>query len=278
MNQFYKKSLSKILAYIDKNPDGDLSLASLAQLARISKFHFHRIFKTYMGLSLGDYVKLKRLEKGLWQIIKTEQSILEIALDSGYDNHSAFSRAFQKEMGCSPKEFREQYKKNKELLLTKLHKNKPKFEGFEERKETPVLFLQKKGSYYESAPKAWGSLLNLLEQSGLDSKEQTYFGLTQDDPNEDLNKEELRFNLCLLDQGQNLAKLEQGFLPAGSYAVFSHNGPMERLADSYYFIYGQWLSENELILGDLRPFFEYINPFSEQQKVSCKIYFPINKQ
>ena len=101
---------------------------------------------------LGDGCQTQAFGKGLWQIIKTEQSILEIALD--FITIQLFLGLFKNQMGC-PKEFREQYKKNKELLLTKLHKNKPKFEGFEERKETPVLFLQKRGAIMNQLQKHW---------------------------------------------------------------------------------------------------------------------------
>lgn len=70
----------------------------LSKIAHVSKFHFHRIFKEYMGISLGQYIKLKRLESGMWKLIYSENKTLEIALDSGYEDHASFTRAFKKEI------------------------------------------------------------------------------------------------------------------------------------------------------------------------------------
>ena len=97
----HKAAILTVLEYIDSHRDSDLNLDLLCNVAHISKFHFHRIFKEYMGLSLGVYSKLKRLESGMWKLVYTDDTTLSIALSSGYTNHSAFTRAFTKELSSA---------------------------------------------------------------------------------------------------------------------------------------------------------------------------------
>lgn len=126
-----REAITRVLAYIDSHRNESLDLEMLSKVARISKFHFHRIFKEYMGISLGLYIKLKRLGSGMWKLIHTSDNTLEIALDSGYEDQASFTRAFSKEMGCSPKEFRKNFYINKKLALNKMHETTPIFIGYD---------------------------------------------------------------------------------------------------------------------------------------------------
>ena len=59
-----KAAIKRVLAHIDLHKDKELSLETLAKVARISKYHFYRLFLGYMGVSLGQYIKLARIERG----------------------------------------------------------------------------------------------------------------------------------------------------------------------------------------------------------------------
>lgn len=284
MNNFYKKSMTKVLAYIDSHLDDDLSLEKLSKLSGLSSYHFHRLFKSFLGLSLGEYVKLKRLESGMWKLIYTDKNILEIALDSGYENHSAFTRAFTKEMGIAPKEFKKNFEKNQKLILNKLHKNPPIFKDFGQRKETTIFYMRKFGSYFISAKEAWSALLEDLRSKGLMPEKQVFYGISQDNPNDpDTKKDKLRFDVCVelsheLEKIKHQLEAKRASLPSGNYAVFLHKGPVERLSDSYFSIYGKWIFENNVTLRHLRPFIKYIDPFTKEihaNKTTCEIYLPI---
>ena len=135
----YRAAIARVLAHIDYHRDSELDLDNLAKIARVSKFHFHRVFKEYMGISIGQYVKLKRLETGMWKLIHTTQNTLEIAMVAGYESHAAFTRAFKKEMGCSPKDFKERFIKDQKLAMSKLQINPPVFLGF--KKLTAIKIL-----------------------------------------------------------------------------------------------------------------------------------------
>lgn len=97
----YEKVIAKSLKFIDENLDGHLTLNSIAFQVGYSSFHFSRIFKQHMGISLMDYVKKRRLIKASNEIIEGKR-IIDAALDSGYQSSAGFTKAFRKEFGFSP--------------------------------------------------------------------------------------------------------------------------------------------------------------------------------
>ena len=72
----------------------------------MSVSHLHRTFKEVTHFSFGDYVRLRRISRSLSCIKDGDESILQIALGSGYTTHEAFTRAFKKAVGLSPGLFR----------------------------------------------------------------------------------------------------------------------------------------------------------------------------
>ena len=55
MNKYYKNQFNKVLEYIHLNLDGELDIKTLAKVAFISEFHFHRLMKSFLGEALGIY-------------------------------------------------------------------------------------------------------------------------------------------------------------------------------------------------------------------------------
>ena len=77
-----------------------------ANAASMSPSSFHRYFPALTGYSFGEYVRKRRLSEALGTLMRTDASVLEIALRTGYDSHEAFTRAFKREFGVAPFRFR----------------------------------------------------------------------------------------------------------------------------------------------------------------------------
>ena len=107
MNSKVRHQLEQALVYIDSNLDKKLSAEQIASQAYMSKFHFQRLFSELMGETLNQYVLHRRLERAA-KILVTEKSmnIKTVATNSGFENHSYFSRAFKKHFNISPVDFR----------------------------------------------------------------------------------------------------------------------------------------------------------------------------
>lgn len=105
----YLIRFARVLAHVDANLDGDLSVETLSGVAAFSKFHFHRQFSALFGLGVYEYVQLTRLKRAAYQLaFRDRQTVLEIALDAGYESSEAFARAFKKRIGQTPSDFRKQ--------------------------------------------------------------------------------------------------------------------------------------------------------------------------
>lgn len=79
----YQARILRVLAHIQKNLDGSLSLEELAGVAQFSPFHFHRIFCGMVGESVKEHVRRLRLERAAHRLRHGGQPVTEIALDAG---------------------------------------------------------------------------------------------------------------------------------------------------------------------------------------------------
>lgn len=104
---FYVSAISNVVEHIENNIGESLQLDYLASLVGLSDFHFNRLFKTAAGITLKQYILGRKLTKALEQLKSTKKSILEIALESGFEYPEVFSRAFKRQFGISPAYYRE---------------------------------------------------------------------------------------------------------------------------------------------------------------------------
>ncbi len=97
-----------VYEYISNHLDEKLDLKTLADIAGMSPNYFSALFKKLNGITLWDYITAKRIEKAVKLLIKSESSvtILDIALQCGFNNTVAFNKAFKKHNGFTPRELR----------------------------------------------------------------------------------------------------------------------------------------------------------------------------
>ena len=106
----------KVKNYINKNYMEEIRLNTLADLAGMSSSAFSRFFKLHTGKNLSDYIIEIRLGFASRALVDTSRSISEISFDCGFNNLSNFNRIFKKKKGCSPSEFRENYRKTRVVI------------------------------------------------------------------------------------------------------------------------------------------------------------------
>lgn len=96
----------KAREYIQEHKMEPLSLATVAQAAGASVFHFCKVFKKATGLKFTDYVARVRLEDAKNQLLNPNRRISEIAYDVGFQSLTQFNRMFKRVFGQSPTDFR----------------------------------------------------------------------------------------------------------------------------------------------------------------------------
>jgi AraC family transcriptional regulator len=101
----YRRRIARVVEAILLEPGARHTLDSLAAIAHMSPYHFHRIYRALMGESVVDTVKRLRLAEATQRLTDAAQ-VTAVAHDAGYDSPQAFARAFRDFTGVSPSEFR----------------------------------------------------------------------------------------------------------------------------------------------------------------------------
>lgn len=97
---------SNLAEYIEEHLEEELSLEKLAEEFYVSKYHIAHVFKENIGLSIHQYITKKRLSL-CQEAIRSDTNITEVYQAYGFGDYSSFYRAFKKEYGISPKEYRD---------------------------------------------------------------------------------------------------------------------------------------------------------------------------
>lgn len=100
------KQINKAFEYIERNYPLQITLKDISQAAGFSEYYFSRLFKEYTGQSFLSYLNTYRVKQAAKLLKSTEMSILEIAMDSGFNSLTTFNRIFRKIKGCSPSYYR----------------------------------------------------------------------------------------------------------------------------------------------------------------------------
>ena len=103
---FYLNAVQRVIARIVTQLDESADLDALAQLAGLSPFHFHRIFRGMVGETPLELLRRLRMERAAMLLLETETPVTRIAFDAGYETHEAFTRAFRASYGAAPSVFR----------------------------------------------------------------------------------------------------------------------------------------------------------------------------
>jgi AraC family transcriptional regulator len=102
-----RRRLFRVLDHIEANLEGKLTIAAMASVACLSRYHFSRAFKKAMGQPPHRYVSGRRLERAKALLLNGDRSLVDIALTLSFSSQANFTRAFTKAMGQAPGRFRE---------------------------------------------------------------------------------------------------------------------------------------------------------------------------
>lgn len=102
--------LSLITDYINQNCRQTVTLEKTARVFGYSPEYLSRMFQKYAKITFRDYLHNIRLEYAYRELVNTDTSISEIALNNGFPNSKALTRVFKEKYGMTPSEYRKQYK------------------------------------------------------------------------------------------------------------------------------------------------------------------------
>ena len=95
-------AMQNAVDYIETNIKEELFAETVAKAANMSAFHFQRLFSVFFGITLGEYIRNRRLSLAAEEIMATDKKLIDIAFDFGYKTPESFSRAFYRYFGVTP--------------------------------------------------------------------------------------------------------------------------------------------------------------------------------
>ena len=98
-------AVDRMQRYIAEHLNEDISLDALAGAAGYSKYHAARLFKELCGETPFETIRAMRLTKAAQSLQSSDEKIAELALDSGFDSHDGFTRAFAKRFAITPQKY-----------------------------------------------------------------------------------------------------------------------------------------------------------------------------
>ncbi len=279
----YAKRFNRVFDYIDQHLGEVLTVELLSQVANFSKFHFHRQFSEYTGISVFRYIQLMRLKRASYRLAFNKlEKITEIALDAGFENPESFSRAFKNTFGQTPSEFRktpawkpwtERYqlptRERTQIMEVKIV----------EFEKTKVAVLEHRG-----APALINDSVSIFidwrKTTGLSPVQSSKtFGIVYDNP-DTTEAEKFRFDLCgsvIEDITDNPQGVVNKVIPPGRCAVVRHLGSHDRIGECAYYLYRDWLPGSGEELRDFPLYFHYLNlrPDTPDHELITDIYLPL---
>lgn len=102
----YEEVIQETLGYIEENLHESLTLDVLSKRAGFSKFHFHRVFRSVLGMSVNEYIRMRRLANASVALLHTNERIIDIAFYYQFASQEVFTRAFKQHYHLPPGKYR----------------------------------------------------------------------------------------------------------------------------------------------------------------------------
>jgi len=293
--QEYRARINRAVDYIEAHLQEELSLEAVARAAYFSPYHFHRIFSALMGETVNQFVQRVRLEKAAFLLrAHPTKPVTRVAMECGYQNPAAFSRAFRGSFGTTPSEWRnvrpesskdgtaqgkmgkegedpEQYPSWEDSKLqsqlpgrTTMPDIKPQEVRVEDLPETTVAYIRHVGPYAGNQALfqelfgrlfAWAGPRNLLR-----FPETQILSLYHDDPNvTEERKLRLSVGISVPPDTEVSGEVGKLTLPSGRYVQALFELLPHEYGDAWDAVFGGWLPDSGYLPADGQAFERYLN-------------------
>ena len=251
----YLQNVQAGIDYIEKNLDADISAANVAKVAGISQWHFQRIFKALTNETLKTYIRSRRFANALEKLLLTNNRILEISLEAGFESQESFTRAFKQAFNITPNQYRKSGEHN--LFLKKVQFDTEYLKHINQNISLePEIYTQKKlllvglntrfysvdsekNNIAEKLPPLWQAFLSRKNEIA-HIIPNTGYGVVQQTKE---YTDQLDYYAAF--EVETISNIPEGMvniqIPESTYAKFTHRGPVKNINNTVNYIYSSWL-------------------------------------
>jgi AraC family transcriptional regulator len=246
------KSLNKAIDYMEDNITENITCEDVAEYIYLSSFHFQRTFNLLTGLTVGEYIRNRRLSLAGQELLTSNRKVIDIAFKYGYETPESFSKAFSRFHGVTPIEAKKKgtiLKSFNRLTLKIILEGGNSMDYRIEKKEAFQVVAKTKlfneVNSQTEIPKFWGEYYD----AGLDNVVCGMMGICSQAKD---NVKEWKYGIGC--ERKYVKAIPDGFeiidVPSYTWAVFTCIGAMPNaIQELWKRVYGEWLpaSNYELI-------------------------------
>ncbi|MGH1576598.1 AraC family transcriptional regulator [Planktotalea sp.] len=255
----YEDRILRVLNHKYENPGADLSLDTLADVAAMSRFHWHRVFHAMTGESCAQAVRRVRMHRAAFWLVQTDLPVEKIAERVGYTNTQSFTRAFRDIFKNSPHAIRLGRTQHPFTF-------KPQFGDSTmydvKIAQTPERRLAAHAHIgaYNTIDQSYEQISTIFTTRNLWPQARGMVAIYHDDPNT-VPEAKLRSHAGVeVDADFAMPEgLEEVTISSAETAVLTFKGSYAGLQNAYNWFYGQWLPQSERIPADSPTYEVYLN-------------------
>lgn len=232
------ESLQRSIDFMEDHLLEDISIDEIARVGSTSKFHFQRTFAILTGISIGEYLRQRRLSLAAQELTSTDVKIIDLAYKYGYDTPEAFTKAFRKQHGITPTEARKNLGKlnsyNRLVIQVSLKGVEPMRYKIVEKEAFQVVGVKREfslvnGENQREIPKMWDEVNGSGQDKELyrlnNGQLKGILGVCVDN-REGQSQEKMDYWIAVDHIGELPDGLESLSIPSSKWAVFEVHGPM----------------------------------------------------
>ncbi|MGN1339418.1 MAG: effector binding domain-containing protein [Oscillospiraceae bacterium] len=280
----WAQGIQNAVRYIEDNITEPLEISDIAAKAYVSAFHFQRIFSVLCGMTVGEYIRSRRLSLAAQELSCSDVRVIDAALKYGYDSPDSFTRAFTRFHGITPSAAKERGAALKSFAPLRI---KLTLEGgsmmeykIVEKAQFTVMGISRKfnsETSYQEIPKFWEEHF----ANGGGEKVKGMYGVCIDSKENGSNG--MEFDYLIADNYDPCLELPEDcvtrVIPAGTWAVFPCRGKLaESLQSVNTKIWNEWLPNcKDYKLAGNYNIEMYTEPSGDPDNYYCEIWVPVEK-
>jgi AraC family transcriptional regulator len=245
------KLIDKALRHIEAHLREDLNLEDIAAVANYSPWHFHRLFYSSTGTTVGEYVRKRRLSEASKELVQSDKPIKQIAADYRFESQAAFTRSLKSYCGCTPGKLRKQVR----ALICYQPVIRIKTSG-ENMKEPRIVHKDRFRVIGISCvttmntnciPSLWDDFNKMCSTIPGVSQSGAALGVCFYEEMEEMTGDTPFTYLAGMEVHPDTPQpegMQERVVEASEYAVFEHIGSPDTLHDTYGAIYQDWLPQS----------------------------------
>ena len=274
--------LNKTIAYIEEHLTEEIDYIQLGRLACCSAYHYQRMFAYMAGVSLGEYIRRRRMSRAAVDL-QSGEKVVDVAFKYGYQSPTAFNRAFQGVHGVPPSAVRDSgtaVKSYPPLRFTILIKGAEEMEFRIEKREAfrvvgvSAPIERDMESNFQTVPQLWdraaadGTLQKLCER--MDSQPMGVLGVC-------LCPDEAPWRYCVaVASTKEAAGFEEYTVPAATWAIFAGQGTIQSIQELERRVLTEWLPSSGYEYGSAPDVEVYLN--ADPNNARYEVWIPVVKK